>query len=277
MADELSGFLRSAALGGLVDWQSYETAAQLFGVSWPEIERAVLAAGLFPRRYAAQRRLLGQEGQQRLLAARVTVVGCGGLGGWVVEILARAGVGRLRLIDPDTFDESNLNRQLGATIADLGRPKVEVLAARVAAVNPVVQVTPLAATFREDAGDSLLAGSTLVIDGLDTVAARLELGRCCRRLALPLVHGAVEGWYGQAAVQAPGAALLAAIYPQPAAPAPPAESRPDSLAAVVANVASLQAALALQAILAPEDPFPPGWLMLDLREPELERIVPAAG
>ncbi len=274
MAGDLAAFLHSVALGGLVDWQGYETASQLFTVSVRDVEREILETGLFPRRYAAQRRLLGPGGQLRLFKARVAVVGCGGLGGWVVELLARAGIGELRLIDPDVLSESNLNRQLFATLADLGRPKVEVAATRVASLNPVVAVTPVAAVFRAADAAVQLDSCTLVIDGLDSAAARLELGRACQRLGLPLVHGAVAGWYGQAAVQYPETALLAQLYPRPPAAAGP-EPGPETLAATVASVASLQAALAIRSISDPGYRFPPGWLVLDLREPELEMIVPA--
>ena len=270
MPEDLKAFLHSAAMDGLVDWQSYETARQLFGISYPEIERVVLEQGLFPKRYAAQQQLFQLEGQLKLFRARVAVVGCGGLGSCLVEMLARTGIGTLRLIDPDVFAESNLNRQLLCTIDSLGRPKVEVAAERIACLNPAVTVTTVAEALDGKNARRLLAGMDVVMDALDSISARRELGHICRKMNLPLVHGAVTGWYGQVAVQSPGDDLVSRLYSHPGQPE--MEMPPDNFSAGVAAVASLQAVLVIKVLLGVE-PLPAnGWFSFDLREVDLERI-----
>lgn len=269
MPVDLKSFLQSVAMDGLVDWQSYEDAHHLFAVSYADIEWSVLKQGLFPKRYEAQRRLFQPEGQLRLFQARVAVVGCGGLGGFLVEELARVGVGRLQVIDPDIFDESNLNRQMLATLDSLGRSKVEVAAERVAGINPAVTVTPVKEFLTEENGEALLAGMEVVVDALDSISARRELGNICRRINLPLVHGAVAGWYGQLAVQHPGENLLSRLYPHPSQPE--MELPPDNFSAGVAAVASLQAALVIRVIL--RDTMAIGrWSSFDLKSMDIEHI-----
>ncbi len=270
MPEDLKAFLHSAAMDGLVDWQSYETARQLFGISYPEIERVVLEQGLFPKRYAAQQQLFQLEGQLKLFRARVAVVGCGGLGSCLVEMLARTGIGTLRLIDPDVFAESNLNRQLLCTIDSLGRPKVEVAAERIACLNPAVTVTTVAEALDGKNARRLLAGMDVVMDALDSISARRELGHICRKMNLPLVHGAVTGWYGQVAVQSPGDDLVSRLYSHPGQPE--MEMPPDNFSAGVAAVASLQAVLAVKVLLDVELLPANAWFSFDLREVDLERI-----
>ena len=110
-------------------------AASLSGLSVREAEIAALRGGLCPARYERTIGTFGLEGQARLLESSAAVAGCGGLGGWITEILARAGVGRLILIDGDVFDENNLNRQLYATEENIGEPKAAAAAERVRQVN----------------------------------------------------------------------------------------------------------------------------------------------
>ena len=116
------------------------------------------------------------------------------------EILARAGVGKLILIDGDAFDENNLNRQLYATEENLGEPKAEAAARRVKAVNSAVE-TEARAVFL-DAGNcaEILAGADVVMDALDNNGARQCALDCCRAMGIPFVHGAVSGFCGETAV-----------------------------------------------------------------------------
>ena len=270
MPEDLRTFLYSAAMDGLVDWQTYETSRLLFAVSYADIELAVLEQGLFPKRYEAQQQLFNAEGQLRLFQSRVTVVGCGGLGGFLVEELARIGVGRLRVIDPDVFDESNLNRQLLATLDSLGRPKVEVAVERAARINPAVTVMPVKAFLDEHNGEPLLEGTQIVVDALDSIPARRDLGNLCKRMNLPLVHGAVAGWYGQLAVQFPGEDMISRLYPHPAQPE--MEVSPDNFSAGVAAVAGLQVAQVVKLILGAETRQSDCWFSLDLKSFDLDRI-----
>lgn len=173
----------------------------------------MLEAGQIPERYARNIGTVGLSGQLKLLAARVAVVGAGGLGGNVIELLARQGVGYIRVIDGDTFAAHNLNRQLLATAASLGQNKAVAAAQRVAAVN--TDVTAEAAPVMLDAGNAatLLAGLDVVVDALDTITSRRLLAKVCCQLNLPLVHGAIAGFTGQVTTILPDGSGLDKIYP----------------------------------------------------------------
>lgn len=152
-------------------------------------------------RYARQLVLaeIGGPGQQALKAARVAVVGVGGVGAPAALYLAGAGVGGLTLIDDDRVAVSNLHRQILFSTADAGRPKVEAAGARLTGLNPGLTV---AAAGRLTAANarSLLAGHDLVLDGTDDFATRFAVNAACLSLGLPLVSGALGRWSGQVGV-----------------------------------------------------------------------------
>ena len=164
-------------------------------------------------RYSANMPALSREECENLSQKRVCVVGCGGLGCFIAELLSRAGVGRLTLVDPDVFQESNLNRQLFATERNLGTRKVKAAAERILAVNSSVTVHAIPERFREENAAQILAGHDAAADALDNVPARLLLAKHCRRLSIPLVHGAVGGWYGQVSTILPQDDTLELLYP----------------------------------------------------------------
>jgi molybdopterin/thiamine biosynthesis adenylyltransferase len=186
--------------------------AQEFGCSVAEVELAALQARVVPERYRRNLGTVGIEGQMRLLRATVAIVGAGGLGGWIIEGLARMGVGHLIVVDGDVFQENNLNRQLGCTESTLGRPKAACLAERVAQVNRAVHVTAHSTWLTEENGPALLAGAEVIVDALDTLPARLLLQRVARALRVPLVHGAIGGYAGQVMTILPEDAGLEALY-----------------------------------------------------------------
>lgn len=208
--DYLAAAAKSA--GGFIPWAAELEAAARYGLGHREVEGVALEAGLVPARYARNIGTIGLEGQRALHRARVLVAGCGGLGGNVIEGLARLGVGSIVAVDPDAFDESNMNRQLLCTVESLGRPKAEEAARRVALVNPAVVVTAVRARLAPDNAGELLAACDLAVDALDSVSARVCLSEAAARLGIPFVHAAVAGWYGQASVQAAGTALVAGLY-----------------------------------------------------------------
>jgi adenylyltransferase/sulfurtransferase len=142
---------------------------------------------------------VGGRGQARLKAARVAVVGAGGLGSPCLLYLAAAGVGQLTVIDDDQVAISNLQRQILFTTADAGRAKVDAAADALAALNPHVALHPVAA--RLDAGNAaaLLAGHSVIADGCDSFATRLGVSDAATALAIPLVSGAVGPFDGQVA------------------------------------------------------------------------------
>jgi len=122
------------------------------------------------------------------------------------------GVGHLIIIDGDTFQENNLNRQLGCTERALGRPKAECLAERAAEVNSAVRVSPYALWLDERNAAELLAGADVIVDALDTLPARMMLARAAAALGAPLVHGAIGGYTGQVTTIMPGDPGLEALY-----------------------------------------------------------------
>ncbi len=186
--------------------------AESTGQSRRDVEMAALRHGLVPTRYARNIGTVGSDGQVRLLGSQVAVVGCGGLGGWVTEILARMGIGRLVLVDGDCFAEDNLNRQVGCVEDTLGRHKVQVLAERVDRINSAVDVRAEGAFLTPENASVLLQGSDVVVDGLDTLPARLVLEDAVRSLRIPLVHAAIGGYSGQVMTVYPDDPGLRALY-----------------------------------------------------------------
>ena len=144
--------------------------------------------------FARTRLLLGDAGLARLAAARVAVFGIGGVGGYAVEALARSGVGALDLIDSDTVDATNLNRQINATLPGVGRPKVSVAAERVASINPACTVRAHECFFLPETADRFdFAAYDYVIDAVDTVAAKIALVEAARAAGTPIVSSMGAG------------------------------------------------------------------------------------
>lgn len=163
-------------------------------------------------RYTPNIPALSQDECESLVDKSVCVVGCGGLGGYVAELLARVGVGHLTLVDPDVFQEGNLNRQLFATERNLGTHKVEAAAERISAVNFSVEVRAIPEYINENNAAGLLFGHDVAVDALDNISPRFLLAKHCRDLSIPLVHGAIGGWYGQVSTILPGDDTLELLY-----------------------------------------------------------------
>lgn len=145
-------------------------------------------------------REVGGPGQQKLKAARVAIIGAGGLGAPASLYLAAAGVGQITLIDPDVADLSNLQRQVIFRSDDVGTPKVEAAAAKLAALNPHVAVRPLQTALTAANAADLLDGADLVLDGTDDFATRFAVNAACVAHGKPLVSGAIGRWTGQVGV-----------------------------------------------------------------------------
>lgn len=145
-------------------------------------------------------REVGGPGQQKLKAARVLIVGAGGLGSPAALYLAAAGVGTLILADPDTVDRSNLQRQVIYAEADLGRPKVDAAADRLRGLNPHVVTKTFNGAFDTETADKLTADADIVLDGTDDFGVRFCVNAACVRHGKPLVSGAIGRWTGQVGV-----------------------------------------------------------------------------
>jgi len=189
-----------------------QALAREFGVSPREVELTALEARVLPRRYLRSLGTVGWEGQTKLLRSTVAVVGLGGLGGNVVEGLARMGVGRLIVVDGDVFVDHNLNRQVLSTEADLGRLKAEVARAKVAQINAAVEVVAHSEEATRDNLPRLLDGAEVVVDALDRLPSRLVLQEVAQEMGIPMVHGAIAGYVGQVMTIFPGDGGLQALY-----------------------------------------------------------------
>lgn len=145
---------------------------------------------------------------------RVLVVGCGGLGGHLIDMLARIGVGALRVVDGDVFEPSNLNRQLLSEVPLLGVSKARAAAARVSRVNPEISAEAVDTFLTEKNVRGLLLSCDVVLDGLDNIESRRILAEECQRAGIPYIYGAVNGWVAQAAISMPGDHLVQRLYPE---------------------------------------------------------------
>ena len=175
---------------------------------------AELLAGKMPERYWRNQGTIGVAGQLQLLQAKVAVVGAGGLGGHVIELLARQGIGFLTVIDGDCFVSHNLNRQVLATGKTLGQNKVAVAADRVAEINPAVSVTVHSSRLTEANAAEFLAGMDVIVDALDNFSSRRLLYQRAQELRIPLIHAAIAGFTGQVTTILPGDFAAATLFEQ---------------------------------------------------------------
>ena len=264
----LSGALRDERGNQVVPLAIVREIALSEGLSIREFEAELLKNGVIPHRYLRNIGTLGADGQAKLLLSSAAVVGCGGLGGWIVELLARTGVGSLTLIDGDVFSESNLNRQALCTEAALGLNKAEAAAARVHEINGAVETVPCPVMLTDNNAKTLLEKNSIVFDALDNLPSRLILLRAARSLGIPMIHGAIAGWWGQICAAESGNDALASLW----------EGRGEKgIETVVgtpgftpSTVASLQVALGIRMLLG--KPVPPDLLLLDLEGPGLEKL-----
>lgn len=165
-------------------------------------------------RYERNIPALTEEECLALQNKRALIVGCGGLGGHVIDMLARIGVGSLRVVDGDVFEPSNLNRQLLSEVPLLGVKKAQAAADRIARVNPQIQVEAVEEFLTEVNVLDLITGCDVVLDALDNIHARKLLAEACTKAGIPYVYGAISGWVAQAAVSMPGDGLIDMLFPE---------------------------------------------------------------
>ena len=164
-------------------------------------------------RYARNIPALTREECLILQKKRVLVVGCGGLGGYIIDQLARIGVGFLRVVDGDVFESSNLNRQLLSRMHLLGTSKARAAAEHVARVNPDIQVEAVEEFMTRQKVRSLVGDCDIVLDALDNSPSRRLLAAACAEAGIPYVYGAIQGWVAQAAISMPGDGLIEKLFP----------------------------------------------------------------
>ena len=220
------------------------------------------------KRYQRNMKLMTQDEITALKEKRVCVVGCGGLGGYIVEMLSRMGVGKITAIDGDVFDETNLNRQLLSEEALIGSSKAEAAKIRIQRVNSEVEVVAKAVFLREDNAETLVAGHDVVVDALDNISTRRILEKACSACEIPLIHGAIAGWYGQVTTIMPGSGVFSKLYPETAEKG--IETELGNPAFTPALVASIQVSETLKLLLEKGEPLVGRLLTLNLLDHEYQ-------
>ena len=220
-------------------------------------------------RYARNRKTLSDEDQLKLSTSCVAIVGCGGLGGYIAEELARIGVGRLVLIDGDCMEVSNLNRQIMSSELNIGQWKVEAAHDRLQSVNSEVQVEVIRGWFEEEKGPELFREVDLVCDALDSMPTRVVLERVCHQMELPLVFASIAGWFGQIGVSLPGDFSVLRLFGRGEQGV---ESTWGNPAFTPAVLASLSVAEAVKLLVGRQPSLRHAWLQVDLLTMEFERF-----
>lgn len=214
---------------------------------------------------------IGIEGQQRLLDSHALIVGAGGLGSPVALYLASAGVGQITLVDDDTVDLTNLQRQIMHTEARVGQPKVASAEAAIGALNPGVRVRKVAQRADEAQLTELAAAADVVLDCTDNFSTRQALNRACVATGRPLVSGAAIGFDGQISVYDPRRAAspcYACVFPPTQAVEEARCATMGVFAPLVGIIGTLQASEALKLLCGIGEPLVGRLLMLDARRTE---------
>lgn len=165
-------------------------------------------------RYIKNQLTLSEEENQRLHQFRVVVAGCGGIGGYLIEMLARLGIGHITAVDGDVFELTNLNRQLLSHPENLGQPKATAARERVLLINPDIRLIPVISRITENNALEILSGHHLIFDALDNIPSRKILQNAAESMGIPMIHAAIAGWYLQISTIIPGDRTLDLIYPE---------------------------------------------------------------
>ncbi|TVM15387.1 HesA/MoeB/ThiF family protein [Oceanidesulfovibrio indonesiensis] len=188
--------------------------ASMSGLSLLDVERTAVRMGILPERYRRNTNTINLADQAVLLDSRVAMVGLGGLGGYVLESLARIGVGRIRAAEGDVFEASNLNRQLLSEERWLGVSKAAPAKERIPRINPAVELETVEAFLNAETVGPFLDGVDLVMDCLGGLDFRAPLQHAAAEAGIPMVTAAVAGWCGYVGAVAPGAPGPADLLPR---------------------------------------------------------------
>ena len=216
------------------------------------------------KRYLRNMSALSEEDMVKLNKSRVCVIGCGGLGGYIIEMLARVGVGYITAIDGDVFDETNLNRQLLCNICNIGLNKADEARNRIKVVNPDIVIDPIVEMIDESNVDILLKGHDLVVDALDNIKTRRMLQKHSSKLKIPMVHGAIAGFYGQVTTIYPEDNTLDLIYSGKSQLNKGIEKELGNPSFTPALIASIQVAEVIKVLLNKGEPLRKKVLFIDL-------------
>lgn len=208
------------------------------------------------------------EEQELLKSKSVCVVGCGGIGGGVIESLTRMGIGHLTVMDGDVFDETNLNRQVLSNENVIGHPKALEAAKQMGEINSEIEIVPVYCMLDEGNAFDIVKGHDVVIDALDNVETRSILSDACDKAGIPLVHGAIGGWNGQVGIVMPGCKMIDQLYGD-GLPDTDAPTNPPFTPAVIA---AMEASETVKLLLGKKEALKNRLLMIDLLNNEYDTI-----
>lgn len=247
--------------------ESIRALSKTLHVDPKEIEILALEAEIVPERYSRNMKTFSPENQATLLRSCVAVVGLGGLGGGVTEILARIGIGTLNLIDGDTFEDSNLNRQLLSSQENIGVSKARTAMQRVEKINSSITVNAHAEFMDAQNGPGFLGRAAVVVDCLDSLKARFMLERLTKKMGIPLVSAAIAGVTGHVTTIFPEDSGLKLIYGEAdRAPAKGAEASLGTLPQCVTTVAAIETSEVIKILLDSGDVLRNRLLVIDLQD-----------
>ncbi len=163
-------------------------------------------------RYIRNKNMFTDEDMKIFQKTKVCVIGCGGLGGYIIEMLSRIGIGEISIVDGDNFCENNLNRQLISKEKNIGESKALEAKKRVEEINSNIKINALVEYIDKENVDRILEGQDIVIDALDNIETRKLLGNSAKKNKIPYIYGAIAGWYGQVSTIFPEDNTLDYIY-----------------------------------------------------------------
>ena len=194
---ELLTFIKEQSTDGFLPLQASYAAMERFTCNFKAVEEMALQHGILPLRYKRNQKTISTQEQYALFQSTVLIIGCGGLGGFVAEMLTRIGVGNLILCDGDVFEEHNMNRQNFSSTKTLGCLKAGVLKEKLEEINPALHVKTITTFFDPEKDAQLLQEADVIVDALDNPDLKCQLASLCQREEKAFVHGAIAGYSSQ--------------------------------------------------------------------------------
>ena len=222
-------------------------------------------------RYIRNSMTIDEIEQTKLQQSSVCILGCGGLGGYIIEMLARVGVGQLKVVDNDSFDETNLNRQLLSSLDTIGKSKALVAKERVLKINDNVNVIAMEIFVDDNNCVDIIKDYDLVVDALDSISTRKIVAASCRSLGIPYIYGAIAGWYGQVSTIMPNEYTLDILYQNDNEIGD--EIKLGNLSFTPAIVAGIQVSETIKVLLSKGELLTGCFLHINLLTNEMEKVI----
>ncbi|MBN1547581.1 MAG: HesA/MoeB/ThiF family protein [Syntrophaceae bacterium] len=245
-------------------------------VNMGDVYCAALEQEIYPYRYIRNRNVISAREQLKLALCKIAVIGAGGLGGCIIQLLARIGIGHLVVADYDVFDETNLNRQTFSSGDVLGKSKTSVVADHIAKINRGVQLTTFQNKIDFLNANKIVTGCNAVVDALDNISDRFILESASKKQGIPLVHGTLAGFEGRIMTIFPDDAGLKLLYGADDLK-PDVKASAESILGVPAItpsiVATYQAMEVIKIILHRGEPFRNMMVYIDLESGSIEKFL----